>query len=135
MRKTLNTEYEGSGLLSYSLSIFFRSKESRRRCTTKAGGGFIGWWTVHGHWSDLVAIDGRELWRLTLFQLDPDTDADSFEVAGALIRAVGKPFSVRSAFGTALEAARAGRKKLWRRAECSSPATPRTRCRRQGAWG
>ena len=26
VRKTLNTEYEGSGLLSYSLSIFFRSK-------------------------------------------------------------------------------------------------------------
>ena len=46
-----------------------------------------------GHWSDLVAIDGRELWRLTLFQLDPDTDADSFDVAGALIRAIGKPFS------------------------------------------
>ena len=92
VRKTLNTEYEGSGLLSYSLSIFFRSK-SLGELHDKGWARFYRLVDGSGHWSDLVAIDGRELWRLTLFQLDPDTDADSFEVAGALIRAIGKPFS------------------------------------------
>jgi 2-polyprenyl-6-methoxyphenol hydroxylase-like FAD-dependent oxidoreductase len=92
VRKTLNTEYEGSGLLSYSLSIFFRSK-ALGALHDKGWGRFYRLVDGSGHWSDLVAIDGRELWRLTLFQLDPDTDADSFDVAGALSRAVGKPFS------------------------------------------
>ena len=92
VRKTLNTQYEGSGLLSYSLSIFFRSK-TLGELHDKGWGRFYRLVDGSGHWSDLVAIDGRELWRLTLFQLDPDTDANSFDVAGALIRAVGKPFS------------------------------------------
>jgi 2-polyprenyl-6-methoxyphenol hydroxylase-like FAD-dependent oxidoreductase len=92
VRKALNTEYEGSGLLSYSLSIFFRSK-ALGELHDKGWGRFYRLVDGSGHWSDLVAIDGRELWRLTLFQLDPDTDADSFDVAGALSRAVGKPFS------------------------------------------
>jgi 2-polyprenyl-6-methoxyphenol hydroxylase-like FAD-dependent oxidoreductase len=92
VRKALNTQYEGSGLLSYSLSIFFRSK-ALGELHDKGWGRFYRLVDDSGHWSDLVAIDGRELWRLTLFQLDPDTDANSFDVAGALIRAVGKPFS------------------------------------------
>jgi 2-polyprenyl-6-methoxyphenol hydroxylase-like FAD-dependent oxidoreductase len=92
VRKTLNSEYEGSGLLSYSLSIFFRSK-SLGELHDKGWARFYRLVDGSGHWSDLVAIDGRELWRLTLFQLDPDTDADSFDVAGALTRAAGKPFS------------------------------------------
>ena len=91
VRKTLNTEYEGSGLLSYSLSIFFRSK-SLGELHDKGWARFYRLVDGSGHWSDLVAIDGRELWRLTLFQLDLDTDADSFDAASALIRAVGKPF-------------------------------------------
>jgi 2-polyprenyl-6-methoxyphenol hydroxylase-like FAD-dependent oxidoreductase len=92
VRKALNTQYEGSGLLSYSLSIFFRSKVLGE-LHDKGWGRFYRLVDGSGHWSDLVAIDGRELWRLTLFQLDPDTDANSFDVVGALTRAVGKPFS------------------------------------------
>jgi 2-polyprenyl-6-methoxyphenol hydroxylase-like FAD-dependent oxidoreductase len=92
VRKALNTHYEGSGLLSYSLSIFFRSK-ALGELHDKGWARFYRLVDDSGHWSDLVAIDGRELWRLTLFQLDPDTDANSFDVAGALIRAVGKAFS------------------------------------------
>jgi hypothetical protein len=74
------------------LSIFFRST-ALGELHDKGWGRFYRLVDGSGHWSDLVAIDGRELWRLTLFQLDPDTDASSFDVAGALIRAVGKPFS------------------------------------------
>jgi len=92
VRKALNTEYKGSGLLSYSLSIFFRSK-ALGELHDKGWARFYRLVDASGHWSDLVAIDGRELWRLTLFQLDPDTDANSFDVAVALTRAVGRPFS------------------------------------------
>src|SRR5262245_47889727 len=92
VRKGLNAEYEGSGLLSYSLSIFFRSA-ALGELHNKGWGRFYRLVDGSGHWSDLVAIDGRELWRLTLFHLDPGTDADAFDAAGALMRAVGKPFS------------------------------------------
>jgi 2-polyprenyl-6-methoxyphenol hydroxylase-like FAD-dependent oxidoreductase len=92
VRKALKTEYEGSGLLSYSLSIFFRSK-TLGELHDKGWARFYRLVDGSGHWSDLIAIDGCELWRLTLFHLDPDIDADSFDVTGALVHAVGKPFS------------------------------------------
>jgi 2-polyprenyl-6-methoxyphenol hydroxylase-like FAD-dependent oxidoreductase len=92
VRKALHTEYEGSGILSYSLSIFFRSK-ALAALHDKGWGRFYRLVDDSGHWSDLIAIDGRELWRLTLFHLDPETDTDSFDVDGALIHAAGKPFS------------------------------------------
>jgi 2-polyprenyl-6-methoxyphenol hydroxylase-like FAD-dependent oxidoreductase len=92
VRKALQTEYEGSGILSYSVSIFFRSK-TLADLHNKGWGRFYRLVDGSGHWSDLIAIDGRELWRLTLFHLDPDTDADSFDVDGALRHAAGKPFS------------------------------------------
>jgi 2-polyprenyl-6-methoxyphenol hydroxylase-like FAD-dependent oxidoreductase len=92
VRKALHTEYEGSGILSYSLSIFFRSK-ALGELHDKGWGRFYRLVDDSGHWSDLIAIDGRELWRLTLFHLDPETDTDSFDVHGALTHAAGKSFS------------------------------------------
>ena len=92
VRKALNTEYEGSGILSYSVSIFFRSK-ALGELHDKGWGRFYRLVDGSGHWSDLIAIDGRELWRLTLFHLDPDTDTESFDVEGSMVRAAGKPFS------------------------------------------
>ncbi|HZA57401.1 MAG TPA: FAD-dependent monooxygenase, partial [Candidatus Udaeobacter sp.] len=64
VRKALNTHYEGSGLLSYSLSIFFRSK-ALGELHDKGWARFYRLVDDSGHWSDLVAIDGHELWRLT----------------------------------------------------------------------
>jgi 2-polyprenyl-6-methoxyphenol hydroxylase-like FAD-dependent oxidoreductase len=92
VRKALNTEYEGSGVLSYSVSIFFRSK-SLGTLHNKGWGRFYRLVDSSGHWSDLIAIDGKELWRLTCFQVDPETDTNSFDVEALLIRAAGTSFS------------------------------------------
>jgi 2-polyprenyl-6-methoxyphenol hydroxylase-like FAD-dependent oxidoreductase len=91
VRKALNTEYEGSGILSYSVSIFFRS-ESLGILHNKGWGRFYRLMDASGHWSDLIAIDGRELWRLTCFHVDPAMDINSFDVEGSLLRAAGTAF-------------------------------------------
>jgi 2-polyprenyl-6-methoxyphenol hydroxylase-like FAD-dependent oxidoreductase len=56
VRKALNTRYEGSGLLSYSLSIFFRST-ALGELHDKGWGRFYRLVDGSGHWSDLVAIE------------------------------------------------------------------------------
>jgi 2-polyprenyl-6-methoxyphenol hydroxylase-like FAD-dependent oxidoreductase len=91
VRKALNTEYEGSGILSYSVSIFFRSK-SLGTLHDKGWGRFYRLVDASGHWSDLIAIDGQELWRLTCFRVDPEMDMKSFDVEGSLLRAAGTAF-------------------------------------------
>jgi FAD binding domain len=91
VRKTLKTEYEGSGVLSYSVSIFFRSKELGT-LHDKGWGRFYRLVDATGHWSDLIAIDGRELWRLTHFHLDPDIEMSSLNVENSLRRMAGTSF-------------------------------------------
>ena len=91
VRKALGVAYQGSGVLSYSLSIFFRSRELAT-LHDKGWGRFYRLVDSSGHWSDLIAIDGRELWRLTLFHADPEIEIDGFDSHGALIRAAGKTF-------------------------------------------
>jgi 2-polyprenyl-6-methoxyphenol hydroxylase-like FAD-dependent oxidoreductase len=91
VRKALKVEYEGSGILSYSVSIFFRSR-ALGTLHNKGWGRFYRLVDASGHWSDLIAIDGKELWRLTCFHVDPETDINSFDVEGSLIRAAGTTF-------------------------------------------
>ena len=91
VRKALKVEYEGSGILSYSVSIFFRSR-ALGSLHNKGWGRFYRLVDASGHWSDLIAIDGQELWRLTCFHVDPETDINSFDVEGSLIRAAGTTF-------------------------------------------
>jgi len=91
VRKALKIAYEGSGILSYSASIFFRSK-SLGALHNKGWGRFYRLVDASGHWSDLIAIDGHELWRLTCFHVDPETDMDSLDVEALLTRAAGTAF-------------------------------------------
>jgi 2-polyprenyl-6-methoxyphenol hydroxylase-like FAD-dependent oxidoreductase len=91
VRKTLKTEYEGSGVLSYSVSIFFKSK-ALGTLHDKGWGRFYRLVDATGHWSDLIAIDGRELWRLTHFHLDPDIEMSSLLVENSLRRMAGTSF-------------------------------------------
>src|SRR4030095_357380 len=61
VRKTLNTQYEGSGLLSYSLSIFFRSK-SLGELHDKGWGRFYRLVDGSGHRAELVGSDRPATW-------------------------------------------------------------------------
>ena len=92
VRKALGISVQGSGVLSFSISIFFRSSELAS-LHDKGWAKFYRMVDEAGHWSDLVAIDGRELWRLTLLDLDPNTDMESFDVDASLRRAAGVNFS------------------------------------------
>jgi hypothetical protein len=92
VRKALGVTYEGAGILSYSVSIFFRSR-ALAELHDNGWGRFYRLVDSSGHWSDLIAIDGHELWRLTLFDVNPEIESDAFDSHGALIRAVGRDFS------------------------------------------
>ncbi len=91
VREGLGIPFSGSGVLSFSVSIFFRSRELPS-LHDKGWARFYRPVDSAGHWGDLIAIDGRELWRLTVLDLDPDTDLGKFDVAGCLRRAVGTDF-------------------------------------------
>ncbi|HEY1372557.1 MAG TPA: FAD-dependent monooxygenase [Candidatus Binatia bacterium] len=92
IRKALGTEYEGEGVLSFSVSIFFRSRELSV-LHDKGWARFFRLIDVGGHWGDLVSIDGKELWRMTELRGDADADVGSFDVEGCLRKAVGRDFS------------------------------------------
>ncbi len=91
VRRGLGIPFSGSGVLSFSVSIFFRSP-ALPSLHNKGWARFYRPVDSTGHWGDLIAIDGRELWRLTVLDLDPDTDMGKFDVAGCLRRAVGTDF-------------------------------------------
>ena len=91
VRKALGIDFSGTGVLSFSVSIFFRSRELPS-LHDKRWARFYRPVDSTGHWGDLIAIDGRELWRLTVLDLDPETEMDTFDVDGYLRRAVGTPF-------------------------------------------
>jgi hypothetical protein len=91
-RKMLGIEYAGEGVLSFSVSIFFRSAELAT-LHDKGWARFFRLIDANGHWGDLVSIDGRELWRLTELRVNSDADISSFDVESCLWKAVGADFS------------------------------------------
>ena len=91
IRKRLGVEYAGEGVLSFSVSIFFRSAKLASMYD-KGWARFFRLIDESGHWGDLVSIDGRKLWRLTELRGNPDVDVDSFDVDSCLHRAVGASF-------------------------------------------
>jgi len=91
VRKSLGTEYDGSGVLSYSVSIYFRSAELPS-LHDKGWARFYRIVDASGHWGDMIAVDGRELWRLTVLDADPAEDIRDFDVDACLRRAIGIDF-------------------------------------------
>lgn len=90
-RRAIGVRYEGAGVLSFSVSIYFRSRELGV-LHDKGWGRFYRFVDETGHWADLIAIDGRELWRLTLLDLDLETDMASFDPHACLLRMAGVQF-------------------------------------------
>jgi 2-polyprenyl-6-methoxyphenol hydroxylase-like FAD-dependent oxidoreductase len=91
-RRAIGATYEGSGVLSFSVSIYFRSRELAT-LHDKGWGRFYRLIDEAGHWADMIAIDGRELWRLTMLDLAPDTDMASFDPHAYMLRMSGVPFA------------------------------------------
>jgi 2-polyprenyl-6-methoxyphenol hydroxylase-like FAD-dependent oxidoreductase len=87
VREALGIRLGGLGVVANSVNIFFRSPEL-------ASLHDKGWARIYrlvdagGCWAELIPIDGRELWRLTVF----DDPAAVAEPAAALARMAGGDF-------------------------------------------
>jgi len=76
IRQQLGIELEGLGVVAHSLNLFFRSAELPS-FHDKGWARFYRVIDETGCWAELIPIDGKELWRLTVFDAplsaaDPD---------------------------------------------------------------
>ncbi|MDX1484520.1 MAG: FAD-dependent monooxygenase [Alphaproteobacteria bacterium] len=75
VRAALGIELGGLGVFAHSINIFFRSPEMVS-LHDKGIARFHRSIDETGCWSEMIAIDGRELYRISVFD-DPDPDADA----------------------------------------------------------
>lgn len=84
VRRQLGIDLDGIGTIATSVNIFFRSPELQS-IHDKGWARFYRMIDERGCWSELIAIDGRELWRLTVFHHEGaaiDSDAYLRKMAG-----------------------------------------------------
>ncbi len=98
VRNALAIEMHGNPKLSYSISVLVRMPDLLRYCHYGQAERhiFIG---PEGSWGIWTAIDGKELWRLTLLGLAEKLDLANFDAAAWVRRAIGRedaPFEVLS---------------------------------------
>jgi 2-polyprenyl-6-methoxyphenol hydroxylase-like FAD-dependent oxidoreductase len=74
VRETLGIELGGLGVVAISVNIFFRSAELAS-VHDKGWARFYRLIDEHGCWAELIPIDGKELWRLTVFDQPASTAA------------------------------------------------------------
>jgi 2-polyprenyl-6-methoxyphenol hydroxylase-like FAD-dependent oxidoreductase len=74
VRDALGIGIEGIGAISHSVNLFFRSPELAT-AHDKGWARFYRLIDETGCWSELIPIDGKELWRLTVFD-EPMSRAD-----------------------------------------------------------
>ena len=94
VRESLGITMEGSPQLSFEINIYFESDQVFRPGERPA---VLSWlFDGNGMWGGLSAIDGRQLWRLWLSQMPPDTDIASFDGARYVRKAIGEavPFRI-----------------------------------------
>lgn len=91
-RGILGIQMEGK-LLSHSVNIFFRAPELWNRHSMGKAERYllVG---SSGTWGNLTAIDGRELWRLSIAGSEALVDMEAFDPVAALARAFGAEWDV-----------------------------------------
>lgn len=88
VRRALGIGLDGVGVLAHSVNIFFRSAEFASM-HDKGWAVFYRLFDDTGCWAEMIAIDGAELWRLTVFhEAAVDLSADE-----SLLKAVGASFA------------------------------------------
>ncbi|MDX3907793.1 MAG: FAD-dependent monooxygenase [Pigmentiphaga sp.] len=88
IRSGLGISMEGKGHLNYSMSVLFSCPDLLRQCGKEAAERFllIG---PEGTWGNVTVIDGREVWRLTVYGSASKFDLDSFDARAWVLRALG----------------------------------------------
>jgi 2-polyprenyl-6-methoxyphenol hydroxylase-like FAD-dependent oxidoreductase len=81
---SLGFGYEGLGLVANSLNVFFRSPDLMK-IHDKGWARFFRFTDAGGSWGEIIGIDGKELWRLSVLKADPALDAHAYlrRLAGA----------------------------------------------------
>jgi 2-polyprenyl-6-methoxyphenol hydroxylase-like FAD-dependent oxidoreductase len=74
---SLGFGYEGLGLVAHSVNVFFRSPELMK-IHDKGWSRFFRFTDAGGTWGEIIGIDGKELWRLSVLKADPAFDADRY---------------------------------------------------------
>lgn len=91
IREKLGIALIGNQSLSFNINVFFRSRALE--VLFAKGKALMQWiFGPEGMWADIVAIDGRELWRLSIMRLAPGTEISMEEAARRLRLAVGRDF-------------------------------------------
>ena len=87
VRSALGIELDGPGVIAHSVNIFFRTPDLVS-LHDKGWAKFYRLIDETGCWAELIAIDGIELWRLTVFhEFSSGPDAQAY-----LRKAVGRDF-------------------------------------------
>jgi len=69
--------YEGLGLVANSVNVFFRSP-AMMKIHDKGWSRFFRFTDAGGTWGEIIGIDGKELWRLSVLKADPAFDGDAY---------------------------------------------------------
>ena len=73
----LGVGYEGLGIVSYSLNVYFRAPDLAR-IHDKGWARFYRFTDAGGSWGEIIGIDGKEHWRLSVLKREPGFDADRY---------------------------------------------------------
>lgn len=78
VRRQLGIPLDGPGQIATSVNVFFRSPEFAKM-HDKGWARFFRFFDEDGCWSEAIAIDGKELWRLSVFHDEtPDLTGHSY---------------------------------------------------------
>lgn len=90
VRKQSGITMSGLGTLTYTTNVLFRCPALRHSRSTRLGYRhlFIG---PEGTWATVVAIDGRDNWRLSLIGSAEKVTLSDADVRAAIERVIGKP--------------------------------------------
>ena len=73
----LGFDYEGFGLVAHSLNVFFRAPHLME-LHDKGTSRFFRFLDARGPWGEIIGIDGKELWRLSVLRAEHGLDGDAY---------------------------------------------------------
>jgi 2-polyprenyl-6-methoxyphenol hydroxylase-like FAD-dependent oxidoreductase len=73
----LGVGYEGQGIVANSVNVYVRAP-NLATIHDKGWARFYRFTDARGTWGEIIGIDGKELWRLSVLNADPEFDGDGY---------------------------------------------------------
>jgi len=91
IRDQLGIELIGDHGMSFNINVFFKSTD--HEALFNKGRATMQWmFNEDGMWADIVSINGKEFWRLSIMKLPLGTELTEDEAAAYIRKAVGQDF-------------------------------------------